>query len=57
MANAKDSQSVMSKSEVWHRVKPLVILLLRFANVDFLFFVSDDNRGALFPVNLITPTR
>lgn len=34
---ARDSQSVMSKSEVWRFGNSLVILLLRFANVDFVF--------------------
>lgn len=32
---ARDAQSFMSKSEVWHGGNSLVVLLLRFAHVDF----------------------
>lgn len=32
---ARDAQSFMSKSEVWHGGNSLVVLLLRFAQVDF----------------------
>lgn len=37
---ARDAQSFMSKSEVWHGGSSLVVLLLRFAHVDLFCFFS-----------------